>query len=173
TEVTGVSGSEFIACYVDNSDLVTTIYKPKLNTENDKVEMRKHFIDRPVSTHSFILFSKEKDYIFEGKPSHKFEFICTDVAEEGELENYNSSSETEDFLTYIVKTLTQRRIAYRLTQQELADRVGLKQSAIARFEASAHTFTYPRLSTVELIATGLGMNLVLFKENEDEVGGKE
>ena len=52
----------------------------------------------------------------------------------------------------------QMRLQVGLSQQQLADRLGTTQSAVARLEAGA---ARPRLETVEKVAETLGQDLVL------------
>lgn len=59
---------------------------------------------------------------------------------------------------HIVSELVRRREALGWTQRELADRSGLKQSAIARLESSP---TIPRLDTIQKVATALGLQFSL------------
>lgn len=61
-------------------------------------------------------------------------------------------------LAEIVIKLINKREELGWTQQELADRAGLKQSAIARIE---NTSSIPRVNTLLKIAGAMGMKLVL------------
>lgn len=58
----------------------------------------------------------------------------------------------------IVAQLVQRRIHLGLTQQQLAEKSNLKQSAIARLERESAT---PRLDTLEKVAGALGLKICL------------
>jgi transcriptional regulator with XRE-family HTH domain len=58
----------------------------------------------------------------------------------------------------LVNAIYKRRIELGLTQQQLADKVGLHQESIARIENGG---TVPRLDTVYKIAHALGMSLKL------------
>ncbi|MBQ6261701.1 MAG: helix-turn-helix transcriptional regulator, partial [Firmicutes bacterium] len=61
-------------------------------------------------------------------------------------------------VSQIVKTLVEERIRQGKTQQDLAEKCGLKQSAIARMESLQ---AIPRLDTVLRVARGLGVSFVL------------
>lgn len=67
-----------------------------------------------------------------------------------------------DILAHITSTFVIRRKELKLTQQELADRVGMKQSSIARFEKGDHM---PKLDTLLRIAVALGLTCT-FPERE-------
>lgn len=62
----------------------------------------------------------------------------------------------------LIATLVLSRIDQRITQKELAEKVGLTQSAIARFESIR---TYPRIDTLIKIAHALGHTLT-FEEKK-------
>ncbi len=61
----------------------------------------------------------------------------------------------------IVDTLVDRRKKLRMTQAELASKIGTTQPSVAKFEALLHT---PRLDTVEKYAKAVGMRLRLVEE---------
>lgn len=62
----------------------------------------------------------------------------------------------------IVAHLVSRRIKLGLTQRDVAELSGLKQSAIARLEKEG---AIPRLDTLEKISKALGLKLALVEDN--------
>ncbi|MFZ0443590.1 MAG: helix-turn-helix transcriptional regulator [Bacillus sp. (in: firmicutes)] len=62
----------------------------------------------------------------------------------------------------IVAQLISRRKQLGLTQYELAERSGLKQSAIARLEREG---AVPRLDTLKKVSHALGLKIMLIDEN--------
>lgn len=56
----------------------------------------------------------------------------------------------------VIKMIVERRHALKLTQEELARRVGMKQSAIARIETGKHQVS---LATLARIAKGLDVDI--------------
>jgi predicted transcriptional regulator len=71
-----------------------------------------------------------------------------------------SKEELEDIdrLTDLVSSVINQRVRLKLTQQELADRAGLKQSAVARFEKLG---AVPRIDTLCRLAKVLGLQVKL------------
>lgn len=73
-----------------------------------------------------------------------------------ELKNENSESrmvfETADDISRIIVELIEARVDRGYTQRQLADKCGIKQSAIARMESLK---TIPRLDTVIRVANAL------------------
>lgn len=67
-------------------------------------------------------------------------------------------------ISRIINNIVQTRIEMGITQQELADRCGLKQSAIARIEKLQ---VMPRLDTVIRIAKNLNLSIYTAKETEN------
>ena len=67
-------------------------------------------------------------------------------------------------ISKIINNIVQTRIEMGLTQQELADKCGLKQSAIARIEKLQ---VMPRLDTVIRIAKSLDMTIYTTKESSN------
>ncbi|MDR1702537.1 MAG: helix-turn-helix transcriptional regulator [Sporomusaceae bacterium] len=63
-----------------------------------------------------------------------------------------------DNLALLFNKIVERRITLKISQQELAERTGLTQSAVARFEACG---VMPRIDTVEKIAQALGCYLTI------------
>ena len=56
----------------------------------------------------------------------------------------------------IMKVLIEARTKQNMTQKELAERSGIRQSNISRIEKGASS---PNISTLQKLAEGLGMNL--------------
>ena len=56
----------------------------------------------------------------------------------------------------VVKQIVNARIEQNITQKELADRIGIKQSNISRLESGNHN---PSLEFLRKVATGLGKEL--------------
>lgn len=56
----------------------------------------------------------------------------------------------------IMKALIEARTKQNMTQKELAERSGIRQSNISRIEKGASS---PNISTLQKLAEGLGMNL--------------
>ena len=56
----------------------------------------------------------------------------------------------------IIRQLIQARIGSRMTQKELAERIGTKQCNISRLESGGYN---PSLSFLKKVATGLGKQL--------------
>ncbi len=64
--------------------------------------------------------------------------------------------EDGDLEFQIIEALIQARIEKKLTQREFAKRIGLAQSALARFESGR---TNPTLSFLKKVTVGLGLKL--------------
>lgn len=56
----------------------------------------------------------------------------------------------------VTKTLMESRIEQNMTQKELAERTGIRQSNISRIENGVSS---PNISTLQKLAEGLGMSL--------------
>lgn len=56
----------------------------------------------------------------------------------------------------VVKQIVSARVEQNITQKELADRIGIKQSNISRLESGNHN---PSLEFLRKVATGLGKEL--------------
>jgi len=61
-------------------------------------------------------------------------------------------------ITKVIFALTKRRIELGYSQRDLAERTGLKQSAIARLESLG---SIPRLDTIVRVSRALGLSLEL------------
>lgn len=66
--------------------------------------------------------------------------------------SFQNEWEALDLPYQVVKGLIERRRDLNLSQEELADRLGMKQSSIARIESGRHSLS---LATLEKIAKGL------------------
>lgn len=58
----------------------------------------------------------------------------------------------------LIKSVIDKRLALGITQRQLAEKIGTKQSAIARFESGN---TNPSLGFIAKIATALGTQLTI------------
>ncbi|GAB7141054.1 helix-turn-helix transcriptional regulator [Deferribacterales bacterium RsTz2092] len=74
------------------------------------------------------------------------------VADPALLDEYNA---LEPVYT-VIKQLIQARIDNKMTQQQLADRLGINQSHISRLESGTYN---PSLTFLKRVATGLGKEL--------------
>jgi ribosome-binding protein aMBF1 (putative translation factor) len=63
-----------------------------------------------------------------------------------------------DFEFQIITALIKARANKKLTQQQLADKIGVAQSALARFESGR---VNPRLDFLKKVASGLGLKLMV------------
>ncbi|SFV03805.1 helix-turn-helix domain-containing protein [Alicyclobacillus macrosporangiidus] len=68
-----------------------------------------------------------------------------------------------DRIVQLIGALVMRRKSIGLTQEELAKRTGLKQSAVARLESGN---TVPKLDTLIRVADALDLNLTLEPKND-------
>ncbi|MEI6304707.1 MAG: helix-turn-helix transcriptional regulator [Candidatus Taylorbacteria bacterium] len=66
--------------------------------------------------------------------------------------------ESLDVEFMIYSALVRERIQKKLTQKQLADRIGIAQSALARFESGR---TNPTLSFLQKITSGLGLRITI------------
>lgn len=78
-----------------------------------------------------------------------------------------SISESEimhiELVADLVDEIKDKREKLGLTQKELAERTGLKQSAIARMESGG---AIPRLDTILKVAIAMGMKFSLIKDED-------
>lgn len=78
-----------------------------------------------------------------------------------------SISESEkkqiEFVADLVDEIKNKREELGLTQRDLAEKTGLKQSAIARMESGG---AVPRLDTVLRVALAMGLRLKLIKDEQ-------
>ena len=65
----------------------------------------------------------------------------------------------------LVESIVDRRKELGLTQEEVALRAGIRQSAVARLEGGG---AIPRLDTLVKIAIGLGLDLQFIKSSMEE-----
>ena len=81
-----------------------------------------------------------------------------DIFKAGLLEDRDTRQEWDvlELPDQIIRMLIDRRLQLNLTQEELAKRLGMKQSAIARLESGNHS---PSLRTLERVAKGLDAEL--------------
>ncbi len=63
-----------------------------------------------------------------------------------------------DFEFQIIKAIIRTRAQKKLTQRELAEKIGVAQSALARFESGRVS---PTLSFLQKVTTGLGLKLMV------------
>lgn len=69
----------------------------------------------------------------------------------------NASKETEvEF--QLIEAIVNKRAQKKITQKELAEEIGVAQSALSRFESGRGN---PTLSFIQKVATGLGLRLVV------------
>lgn len=66
--------------------------------------------------------------------------------------------EESQFEFEILKALIRARAQKKLTQRQLAEKIGVNQSALARFEAGR---TNPTLSFLNKVTSGLGLKIVV------------
>ena len=90
----------------------------------------------------------------------------------GELKNEDEESrrvfQTAEDTAKLINRLSGERIRQGLTQEELAGKAGLKQSAVARLE---NMKSIPRLDTMLKVAYALGLELTLeTKPSTESVG---
>ena len=86
-----------------------------------------------------------------------------------ELKNEDEESrrffQTAEDTAKLINRLSEERIRQELTQEELARKAGLKQSAIARLERAT---SIPRLDTMLKVADALGLELKLEEKTRIE-----
>lgn len=89
-----------------------------------------------------------------------FDDVWEELKTSGEEEKqfFEAAEET----ARIINELTEERIRSGISQRQLAEKTGLKQSAIARMESLQST---PRLDTLIRVANALGIKLEVTKES--------
>lgn len=70
-----------------------------------------------------------------------------------------------EMVARLVESIVDRRKELGLTQDEVARRAGIRQSAVARLEGGS---AIPRLDTLVKIAISLGMDIQFIKSSMDE-----
>ena len=70
-----------------------------------------------------------------------------------------------EMVARLVESIVDRRKELGLTQDEVARRTGIRQSAVARLEGGS---TIPRLDTLVNIAISLGLDIQFIKSSMDE-----
>lgn len=70
-----------------------------------------------------------------------------------------------DQKAHLVNAIVQRRRMLGLTQEQVAQKIGTKQPAIARFE---NTGQIPSLDLIQKVAYALGLRLELVPDEENE-----
>lgn len=81
-----------------------------------------------------------------------------------EIRSINDSEKRQiELVADLVDEIIDTRQSIGLTQRELAEKTGLKQSAIARMESGG---AIPRLDTVLRVALALGLKLKLLKDED-------
>lgn len=116
----------------------------------------------------------ECDYAFQnfhGELLH----MSTDVFSELKRSDDSLFFETADQVALLINVLSEKRVQLGLTQKQVAEKTGLKQSAIARMERLQ---SIPRLDTVVRVAQALGVSLMVAqpsgaKMDEDEMDEDE
>lgn len=58
----------------------------------------------------------------------------------------------------LIEAIVKKRAQKKITQKELADQIGVAQSALARFESGRVS---PTLSFIQKVTTGLGLRLTV------------
>ena len=116
----------------------------------------------------------ECDYAFQnfhGELLH----MSTEVFSELKRSDDSLFFETADQVALLINVLSEKRVQLGLTRKQVAEKTGLKQSAIARMERLQ---SIPRLDTVVRVAQALGVSLMVAqpsgaKMDEDEMDEDE
>lgn len=90
-------------------------------------------------------------YYPKGGRDMEWSDVKSNLLSNDELEDINQSTD-------LIAILIQKRLDSKLTQQALADKAGLKQSAVARFEGLG---AIPRIDTLCRLARALGLSVKL------------
>ncbi|MBR6206969.1 MAG: helix-turn-helix transcriptional regulator [Oscillospiraceae bacterium] len=100
---------------------------------------------------------------------YTFEEMWEELKNSGTEEERKTMVEAE-MLANIIHEVSEARIKAGLTQAQLAEKCGMKQSAIARFE---NLSVMPKLDTVVKIAASLSLNMEIKPEEEPETEGTQ
>lgn len=94
------------------------------------------------------------------KPRPKLKFITHQEVMKRDLKDPKFKKAYEDLGPYfeIIEALIDARFERKITQREFAKRIGIAQSALARFESGK---TNPTLSFLTKLTKGLGLKLVV------------
>ncbi len=93
-----------------------------------------------LNTKDFISFTQLKAEVFRKRPDVK------------------KAYDDLEFEFKIINALVEARIKYKLTQRGLAAKIGVAQSALARFESGR---VDPRISFVKKVTEGLGLKMMI------------
>ena len=93
-----------------------------------------------IATANFIPYSKFKAEVFRRRPGVK------------------KAYDALEFDFKIINALIEARVKHKLTQRGLAKKIGVAQSALARFESGRID---PRISFIKKVTKGLGLQLTL------------
>ena len=88
-----------------------------------------------------------------------WEIVKEEIKNQNESDRINILALENEF--NLLNKLVETRKNKKITQEELAKKIGVTQSAIARFESKANS---PRLDTVLEIAEALGLQIELINE---------
>lgn len=92
----------------------------------------------------------------------------TNAQKEISTERKSRIEANESISKLIYIDLIKKRIEQKITQKQLANMIGMKQSAIARFEKFE---SFPRIDTVVRIAHALGLEITAIpqEQNQEEI----
>lgn len=93
----------------------------------------------------------------------RLEELLSRVNNESEEKKIRAAIESK--IVDVIKMLIDKRVELNITQKELANRIGMKQEAIARFEAIK---VIPKIDTIFKIAMGLDLDLIVIDQLEIE-----
>ena len=95
---------------------------------------------KKLNTKDFVSFNKFKAEVFRERPSVK------------------KAYDDLEFKYTIINALISARAKHKLTQRDLAAKIGVAQSALARFESGR---VDPRISFVKKVTEGLGLKMMV------------